>query len=273
MQNNDDRIALIRGLTNRMQEYLAGYSSEDWNKPSACTEWQVGDVICHLIGGAERQDDSMRRGLSGDSGPPPGYVPVDAGNRLANNARVHAELRQSLGGQLLPTFAKRSEALLETLAEVRTNQWENPCWHWRRKNMTASSYLDLRIQELAIHDWDIRSTFDAGASLDAQGLGPLMDIGSRWLGMTFRPGPKLDKPLVYRFNLTGQAGRSHSIIVYGDSFEVDAAESSTADAVVTCDGDSYVLYMYGRLTAPSDRLQVEGEPSLMGRYEGWFKGL
>ena len=198
MQNNHERIALIRGLASRIQEYQAGYSPEDWRRPSACAEWQVADVICHLIGGAERQVDSIRRGMSGDSGPPPGLVLEDAENRSANNIRVYAEMRQSLGDQLLRTFAKRYDELLETLAEVPADRWETPCWHWRRKELTASGYLDLRIQELSIHDWDIRSAFDSGAGLDAESLGTLLDMAPMCLGMTFRPGPKLDQPLVYR---------------------------------------------------------------------------
>ncbi len=139
--------------------------------------------------------------------------------------------------------------------------------------MTASEYVDLRIQELTIHDWDVRSAFDPDAGLDPDCVTPLLDIAPMWLGMTFRPGPKAAAPVVYRFDLTGLGDRSHHVVVNGDSFQFDPNSESPPDVVVRCSGDSYLLYMYGRITASSPRLTVEGASKLMGQFEAWFKGL
>ena len=55
------RIDLFQGLTQRMHTFLSDLSQEDWARPSACDAWQVRDVLGHLIGGAERQMESLRR--------------------------------------------------------------------------------------------------------------------------------------------------------------------------------------------------------------------
>ncbi len=83
------RVALMRSLAERIQAFLAGLSQEDWRRPSACEDWEVRDVIGHLIGGAERQVESLRRGLAGDSAPPAGFVPLDADAISANNAQQY----------------------------------------------------------------------------------------------------------------------------------------------------------------------------------------
>ncbi len=139
--------------------------------------------------------------------------------------------------------------------------------------MTGSEYVDLRIQELTIHDWDVRSAFDPEAGLDPDCVGPLLDIAPMWLGMTFRPGPKVAAPLAYGFDLIGLPDRSHQVVVDGDSFQIRSNSELQPDVVVRCSGDSYLLYMYGRITASSPRLTVEGDPRLMGKFEAWFKGL
>jgi uncharacterized protein (TIGR03083 family) len=37
----------------RLGELLAGLSEEDWHRPTDCTEWDVRDLVAHLVGNAE----------------------------------------------------------------------------------------------------------------------------------------------------------------------------------------------------------------------------
>ena len=37
----------------RLGELLAGLSDEDWHRPTDCTEWDVRDLVAHLVGNAE----------------------------------------------------------------------------------------------------------------------------------------------------------------------------------------------------------------------------
>ena len=67
--------------------------------------------------------------------------------------------------------------------------------------MPASEYVELRIQELAIHDYDIRSSFQSDARLDPESVPILLDMTPRWLRMCFRPSERLTMPVVYRFNV------------------------------------------------------------------------
>ena len=273
MAEIQDRIDLIQGLAQRMHTFLADLSEEDWARQSACEAWQVGDVLGHLIGGAERQMESLSRGLNGEAGPPEGFVPLDAEGISANNARQYVALRQSLGNRLLSVFDQRYEELGGVLNALSGGDWDTRCWHMRRGNMTARDYVDLRIQEMTIHDWDMRSAFDPDCRLDAESVEALLDIAPMWLGMTFRPGPEISAPVVFRFELDGHQDRNHDVSVSGSQFQVVTGSKSTADATLQCDGDAYLLYMYGRIGSSSPRLTVEAEPKLMVRFEAWFKGL
>ncbi len=277
MDQTASRIALIRGLADRLRGLMAGLPQEDWTRPSACDLWEVRDVVAHVTSGAGRQLESMRRGMAGDSSPPPGFESVDLESLSASNVQRDITLRKELGDRLLPTFVARHEELTGLLDGFGAKGWDTPCWHARKGAMPAEEYVDLRVQELAIHDWDIRSGLDAGARLDLECVPVLMDVALTWLKASFRPGPPLDVPAVFRFEVAAPAGRNQDVVVMGDSFRVDPAGESKADVVVRCDADSYLLYLYGRLTAAAGiaagRLSVDGDASLLQRFEEWFKGF
>src|SRR4029450_6248730 len=71
-----DRVRVLQSESERIKQYLHALPPEALSKPSACTQWQVQDVIAHLIGVAETYASSVSRGLQGDTGPLPGRLPA-----------------------------------------------------------------------------------------------------------------------------------------------------------------------------------------------------
>ena len=237
----------------------------------------MSDVVAHLTGGAERQAQSMKRGRQGKAEPPAGFSQPDVVSMSASNAQRDITLRQRLAGSLLNTFVENHIRLHRLLKEFGPAEWEIPCWHARRGPIPARDYLDLRLQELVIHDWDIRAAIDPTASLDPEGARALLPVAQTWLAMTFRPGVKLEAPATYRFDVTGHPAASHDVTADGESFEIKTQGSRPADVTITCDGDSYLLFAYGRLDAfgqgGSSRLEIQGKARLLEPFEQWFKGL
>ena len=89
--------------------------------------------------------------------------------------------------------------------------------------MTGAAYVELRIQELAIHDWDIRSATETIPSLYPDSVPILLDMTPRWLGMCFRSSAKLPKAVVYGFNVDSQ---NYRLTVTGDGFDMISGEVS-----------------------------------------------
>ncbi len=147
----------------------------------------------------------------------------------------------------------------------------------RRCAIPARDYLDLRLQELVIDDWDIRAAIDPAAILDLGADRALLPVAQTWLAMTFRPGAKSEAPATYRFDVTGHPSASLDVTADGECFEIKAHESNPADLTITCEGDSYLLFPYGRLDesgqGDSGRLEIGGNARLLEPFEQWFKGL
>ena len=165
MSTIESQIEIVKALVSSIRERTGSLSPEQLALPSACSEWQVQDVVGHLIGGAQRQIDSMTRGRAGDSGPPEGFVPADSATASANNARGDVQRRKSFGDGLLEAFDDHYARLYEVLDSFNPDGWDTLCWHMRRGAMPAWEYIELRLQELAIHDWDMRKALEPSPSL------------------------------------------------------------------------------------------------------------
>ena len=194
-----------------------------------------------------------------------------------NNSQRDIVLRQHLGDGLLHAFVENHPRLHKLLTEFGPEEWETPCWHARRSAIPARDYLDLRLQELVIHDWDIGADLEPEAALDPEGARALLPVAQTWLAITFRPGAKLEAPATYRFAMVGQASASHEITADDASFEIEAQGAGPADVTISSDGDSYLLFAYYGLDASAEaasgRLHIQGNARLLESFEQWFKGL
>ena len=277
MPSIEQQVELVKTLVNGIRGNTASLTAEQLARPSACAGWQVQDVLSHLIGGAERQADSMRRGRAGDSGPAPGFTPMDSSAMSATNAQRDIQRREQLGAGLLSAFDAAYAGLQEQIDGLGPNDWETPCWHLRRGAISAADYLELRIQELAIHDWDMRHGLEDSPQLNADCVSTLLSATPKWLGMCFRPGEKLDAPVVYEFDLAPPHETSIIVRVQGDGFDFPAQGETPHRWTVCAEAPAFLLFIYGRITGreaiAANEFAITGDPDLLDRFEAWFRGV
>ena len=84
MASAADCVRLIQAESARLKPYLHALPREAWSRPSACAQFQIQEVVAHLVLNAEGYTASISRGLQGDTAPPAGRPPagtVDEGDR------------------------------------------------------------------------------------------------------------------------------------------------------------------------------------------------
>ena len=276
-------IGVIGALARGLHQFLAGLDEAGLSCQSACAAWTVRDVAGHLTNRAERQIASMTRGRQGDASPPPGFVPA-ASNRAMSAANADADIAyaQGLGAGLVPAFEQQYRALHALLEGFAGAEWDCRCWHPRRGTMTAREYVSQRIQELAIHDWDIRSAFDADAGLHPDAVPVLLGMSAHWLRAAYHPGddpPGEVKRIRFRME---DAGDIH-IAVGPDGVDVSTGRHGDAgdgsfDLLVDTYASTYLLLAYGRLDVSDrarygTRLRLAGEAPLLARFARWMTGF
>ena len=271
-------VAVIGTLARGLNEFLNGLSANDLRRHSACDAWTVRDVAGHLTNRAERQITSMTRGRQGDSAPPPDFsAPTDNMAMSAANADADIAYSISLGDDLVPTFERNYRELHLLLSSFAGGDWSCDCWHPRRGTMTAREYVSQRIQELAVHDWDIRSAFDPQAALHPDAIPVLLGMSARWLGSAYNPGD--DPPtsdIRYLFALSD--ADPIDVLVQPEGVQIGAGlhpDPDDIDMLVACNANTYLLLAYGRIDVDTaaNSLVAIGAEGLLERFAQWMVGF
>ncbi len=270
-------INLVNSEASRLREFLSGLSAQDWSRQSACEDWVIGDVVAHLTVGAESWANSIHRALSGDAGPSPGQAFLTEGDRgseiIGETAR--ASYRQ-LGTQLLEKFTAGYDHLAQVLATLGAEDWKRSCFH-RRGSMPIADYVEVRVQELVVHSWDIRSGVDQAAELWEESLALMVGRVPRWVSNAFRPGLDLPTPVRYRFDVQSPAPVKEDFLVKGDSFQTEPTGGEPADVTFHCNTGTYILLIFGRLDVEgaiaAGQLTVEGSRERATSFTAWFQGF
>ena len=279
MQALTQRVALVRAEAERLQDYLATLSPTAWHHPSACAEWQVGDVVAHLARGAEAYIEWITRGLRGNTAPPARAVTADPDNATTSTARRAQRaiaIRRSLGDQLLPTFQARTVEFHDFLVSLNADAWERRCYH-PTGLQPVRRFVDLYITELSMHGWDIQSQLESVAHLSTESLPVFLDFMPDLIRAIFHPGPRLPAPLRYRFGLTDRVPHVYDIVIAGDQAWLAPAGADPAHSTCQCDTETFVLLTFGRLPLPAalaqGRMRMQSTEESMSAFAQCFRGV
>ena len=138
-----DRVMLLQAESSRIKQYLRTLPPDAWDRPSTCTQWQVRDVVAHLVGVAEVYADFVARGIQGDHTPPPGWLPAGMGSAMAGaerTAQLSIAERERLGDQVLAAYDAADDRLNRLLAGLSPQDRARP---WQEVRPLSRPHLGL----------------------------------------------------------------------------------------------------------------------------------
>ena len=137
--------------------------------------------------------------------------------------------------------------------------------------------MSLRLQELAVHGWDIRSGLDQTANVPEEALPVPTDRVSRCLNNALVPGLRLSAPVRYRFDISSPVPVQEDVEVTRETFLIQPVSGAAANVTFRCNTGNYILLIYGRLSpqkgVASGRLTIEGSQAEADNFAAWFKGF
>jgi len=272
----EQHVSVLQAEMRRLEAFLGALSPEDWQRSSRCDQWTVADVVAHLTAMAQDCASRLMRALHGDASPPPQAPPI--GGQVAAAIAHHAiAMRQRLGDDLLPTFLAAERAFHEILATIGPADWDKPCYHPQR-SISIGWMVDALIAEQTIHRWDIQSVFDPHARLSAACLPIVVEYNAqrrRWRQAPSDAAP-LTQSIRYRFEVT-DVPRYRTDVILTDAHQyMEAVGKTPADVTFRCDGETFVLLMFGRIRTPEavsqGRITFEGDTELAAAFSQRFTG-
>ena len=278
MNADDARREEIARAGKRLESCLRTLSQDDLARQSACDGWTVGDVVGHLIERGGPIPGQIERGLAGDISAPPGALddpPLNEDQFRLDLDRRAVTLRQELGDRLLDEFASVNREFDRVLSPVQPDDWDKLCYH-RLRPETVRSKADIRIAELAMHEWDMRWAFDPGATLDEGSLPGLVYASGRAVRRAFRPDPSRRGAVRYRFTLGVPNPSAVDVVLApeGASFEIEGG--GEPDMIFVCDSGTYAMVIFGRWrlrdVIANGKLVAEQEHLLIDEFVSGFVG-
>jgi uncharacterized protein (TIGR03083 family) len=176
MSNADTTIAALRTGHENLAALVSKLSDDDLALASGSGEWDVSQVLSHLGSGAEINQATVRAALDGEPNPGRDF-------NLSVWARWDAMSRRERADGFLQANPAAIELYESMDADTRQNLRIDLGFMPAPVDVVTSARL--RLNEQALHSWDVRVTFDEGAALTPESVGPLL-VGSGellgWIG-------------------------------------------------------------------------------------------
>ena len=249
MNTDEVRRDEIARAAQRLEAFLETLTPDDLARQSACEGWTVADVVGHLVERGGPIPDQIERGLVGDLSPTPCIStepPVSEDQFRLDLDRSAVALRHELGERLLEEFARQNREFDRVLSLVQPGDWEKLCYH-RLRPETVRAKTDIRIAELAMHEWDIHWAFDRNASLAEDSLSGLVSASGRAVRRAFRPDAARTRSVRYRFALSGPVATNVDVVLAPEGASFEIAASPQPDVAFSCSAAAYAMVIFGRL--------------------------
>jgi uncharacterized protein (TIGR03083 family) len=232
---------------------VGSLTDDQLTQPSGASEWPVAQVLSHLGSGAEITLDSLRAAQAGRERVADANEVVWA-RWNAMSPREQADGYVRAGRELDRAYAELDPA---QRAELRVPMGFLP------QPADIELFTGMRLNEAALHAWDVEVAFDTSATVPAdvaevlvdQNLGPLGFL----LGFTAKPDQLSNRPVTLTVRAT--APDRTSTLRLADQVELTDGASRT-DGEVTLPLQAIPRLLSGRLRASDTDIVVSGPLTL-----------
>ncbi|HEX6518713.1 MAG TPA: maleylpyruvate isomerase family mycothiol-dependent enzyme [Streptosporangiaceae bacterium] len=234
--------------------------SDRWTAKTACTEWEVRDIVGHLIDVTESYFTGFDAARSGAASADALGVKVMQ-HRLDEAAKAHRELdRGDAVGRLRSDFAKIME-IFEALGPAEWSELIVP--HKYMGLLPAFFYPVFQLMDYGVHGWDIRQGTGRAHGLagdTADLLVPFMFI--LWRATAESP----TESFAVGVRVSGRNGADYLVNITSDGLSYAAEDISGLPAVIEFDPGSLVLTAFGRVNAGT----IRGDRAVAERFLNSF---
>ena len=164
MTLTDRTIAALRSNHDHLAAVVGGLTDEQLRAPSGASDWTVADVLSHLGSGSEINRYTLERAVGRDADVPDNQEVWDRWNALPPSEQASGSLES----------IDRLVTLLEGLtAEQRAGTMVD--LGFMPQPVPLATTLGMRINEQALHVWDVEVAVDPAAGLSEEAAGLVME--------------------------------------------------------------------------------------------------
>ena len=251
MLSYERRVEALRSEYEHLARHLRSLDADGLAAPSACEGWSAADVAAHLAWNARLYVRSLGMGLTGEAPPPapPGGAVAKITPDFVRDRSI--EVRKKLGDGVLDSFEEHNAAFIEMLDGLDPAVRDTLTVPFLDFTYPLRRLVGQRINEVALHSWDVRSPADAQAALLQDAALASIELWRDTIGRHLRPGPDT------RIRIEPAGGEAFDVT--GGEAPSTGPPSGDADATLAGTASAVALFLSGR--AGLDTLHVAGDPA------------
>jgi uncharacterized protein (TIGR03083 family) len=238
----------------------------NWEVQTRCAEWQVRDVVGHMIDVTEGYLERWDLALRGETAPEALGLPA-----MAERLNEHAQAFRSLPREeAIARLKAGSDRLLSIFDELTEDEWGGFLVnHAYMGPLPAFFYAAFQVIDYGVHSWDIRYGLgDKLAKLDERTAGVLVPYMFVLFQYTVSGSSAQDLQTVYGLEVSTQwGGRWRVTVADGQwSAQPEVGGFEGCEAVFSFDPSDFVLSAYQRFPGGCAR----GDEQVINRVRSLF---
>ena len=239
---------------------------KNWNVQTRCTEWEVRDIVGHMIDVTEGYLTRWEKANKGETADTAGLLVM--GETLNKNAQFFRSLPREEAIHRLKTDYKK---MMEIFEKLTPEEWNNfIVTHPYMGGLPTFFYPAFHVMDYGVHTWDIRwGLGEKTRKLDDRTAGVLIPY------MLFALLPStVDAPsakgldVEYGIEVSGEWGGKWRATIKDGKFEAKPETSNFegCKAVFSFDSSDFVLTAFQRIQGGSPR----GDQATINKVRGLF---
>ena len=258
-EGKDTILRVVREEAERM--FAMAEAPSAWEAPTACADWQVRDIIGHIVDTTEgyfKSFETARAGASAEAhGLPVMHELAGDGGRAFRGVpqaemmgRVRADLDKMMG-------------ILEPLTAEEWGGLIVP--HVYMGPVPAFIYAAGQLMDYGVHSWDIREGVGTAHALSADAADLLVPFMFIIWQYTIRASADLS-PFTIGITVSGRNADSHRVSISDKGMAYEPGEVDDLPTVIDFDAGGLVLTAFGRINGGNAR----GDQALAERFLNLF---
>lgn len=237
MTEADEVIAALRSGHDELAAQVAGLSPEDLTRPSGASEWSVAQVLSHLGSGAVITLARLESSLSGADAPGPDFNKQTWAHWDALGPQQQADEFVAADAALVDRYESIDPETRESL-RIELGFIPFP--------LTLAQAARMRLNEVALHAWDVQVAFDPAATVAPAAARALLHGAPNRIGRLAKTEVLGGRETTVDVTTTDPGSAFALVLGEATDTVLDAAPSS--DSRLTLPAESWLRLISGRLS-------------------------
>lgn len=250
-------LSMIESEYRRLASFFRTFDEDRWRQPTYCPDWDTSQIVGHITLGAAFFASTVQNGLEGNYGFPLGAKDRDEFMQIRTS--FMNEVAALPGEGRVDRFEEEMRKYLDLMNGLTPADYKKRAWH-RRGIMPVPYFINQRLNELVLHEWDIRNDPGAPVSPGAQ-KAAAANLRFRY-PIFYNLHPVTGLEGVFRFETTDTAQKSAIEIRNGKAVDC-TEEKNEFDVSFFATASDFLLLVSGRGTIPEKEktgdFRIEGD--------------